>query len=357
VDFTLDETGRDIARLAAHTLGHADGDDGAWTALVDAGLLALAVPERWGGGGLGPVEAAVVLEQVGRSAARTPALATLAFGVLPIARSGTPSQQESVLPRVAKEGAVLTAALHEPSEPLPRRPRTVAVPGGGGVTVSGTKIGVPYADRAHRVLVPVSVAGGGLAVALIDPAADGVRVTAQPAPGGHAQHRLELDGVRVPAADVAEGEALADLYRIAVAGTAVVADGVLAGALELTAEHLRTREQFGRPLATFQAVAQQIGDVYVTSRTLHLVGWSACWRLAEGRDPDGDPEVAAYWVAEYLRAALGTCHHLHGGVGLDQTYPLHRFSAAAAELARVVGGLDAGLDRLADDLFGVPEAG
>jgi alkylation response protein AidB-like acyl-CoA dehydrogenase len=172
-----------------------------------------------------------------------------------------------------------------------------------------------------------------------------------PGAGPAGPFRLGLDAVDVPAQALVGGrEALTDLYRLAVTGAAAYGDGLLAGALALTTAHVATRKQFGRPLATFQAVAQQIADVYLASRTMQLVARSTAWRL--GSDPDAatDPgtdfEVAAYWLAGELPKAIGTCHHLHGGLGLDREYALHRFSAAASDLARLVGGPATGLERL-----------
>lgn len=381
MDFALDQTQREIAELAAHILDRAGEQTAAegWRAIVDGGLLGLALPEHCGGDGLGLNGAAVVLAEVGRRAVPVPVLATLALGALPLARSGTRQQQEMFLPRVVKEGLVLTAALHEPSVPLPTRPRTTARRKGGLFIVTGTKVTVPYADRADRVLVPVTIPDVGTGVLIVDPRAHGVSVMPAPSSGHEPHHSLALEGVAVPVTDLVggslHGEALRDLYRVAVVAAAVTADGLLAGALAMTAEHVANRQQFGRPLATLQAVAQQIADVYVTSRALHLAAWSACWRIAGeqdsnrldpsvrtpgGPDPGGrghgaDPAVAAYWVAEQLRPALAVCHHLHGGLGLDRSYPLHRFSAAATELSRFVGGPERGLELLGDELFGARE--
>jgi alkylation response protein AidB-like acyl-CoA dehydrogenase len=142
--------------------------------------------------------------------------------------------------------------------------------------------------------------------------------------------------------------ALQDLYRLAAVGAAALGDGAVAGALELTAGYVGQREQFGRPLATFQAVAQQIADVYITSRTLHLAALSAAWRLADGLDADEDLAVAAYWLAEEGPAALRTCHHLHGGIGIDIEYPLPRYSALISDLVRFSGGAGYRLDVLAE---------
>jgi alkylation response protein AidB-like acyl-CoA dehydrogenase len=144
-------------------------------------------------------------------------------------------------------------------------------------------------------------------------------------------------------------ECVSDLYHLAVAGACALIDGAVAGALALTRDHVATREQFGRPLAAFQAVSQQIADVYIASRTLHLAALSACWRLAGEGTSDGgaDLEVAGYWCAEQAPRTVRICHHLHGGLGMDVTYPLHRFSALVADLVRFLGGADYRLERLA----------
>jgi alkylation response protein AidB-like acyl-CoA dehydrogenase len=139
---------------------------------------------------------------------------------------------------------------------------------------------------------------------------------------------------------------MADLYQLTLAAAASLADGALAGALALTTAHVGTRKQFGRPLAAFQAVAQRIADVYIVSRTLHLAALSACWRLETGREAGGDVDVAAYWLAEHAPAALRACHHLHGGTGMDVSYPLHRYSALVKDLVKLAGGADYRLDRL-----------
>lgn len=127
-------------------------------------------------------------------------------------------------------------------------------------------------------------------------------------------------------------------------------DGLLAGALELTAEHVGNRRQFGKPLATFQAVAQQIADVYIAARTLHLATWSAIWRLGTGRDARSALDVAAYWLTEELPKAMHTCHHLHGGIGVDISYPMHRFYALGKDLVRFAGGVEERLDQLCSSI-------
>ena len=309
MDFSLDDTQQEIARLAADVLGRES--DTPWKALGEAGLLSLAVPERLGGDGLGVLETAVLLTEVGRRAVDVPALATLALGVLPIAAHGTPEQQDELLPLVSEQHGVLTAALSEPSAPLPAEPRTTAGPDG----IFGVKINVPYAAEAQRILVSTDAG-----VFVVDPAQSGVSIS---------DGTVRLDGAR---GDELPG---ADLHRFALAGACAVADGVLAGALDLTVRHVGTRHQFGKPISTFQAAACQVADVYIASRTLHLATLAACWSLAED-----DLDTAAYWLAAEALPAVHTCHHLHGGLGLDITYPMHRYYGMAKELTRFVGGVE-----------------
>ena len=189
---------------------------------------------------------------------------------------------------------------------------------------------------------------------VIDPAAAGVTLTRTPTSGDGAEYTVQLDHAPVSHVLAAgpDGDPVSDLYRLAIAGACSLADGALAAALDLTTAHTGARQQFGRPLAAFQAVAQQLADVYIQARTLHLATVSACWRLHTGRDAGRDLAVAGYWLAEHAPAALRACHHLHGGLGMDVSYPLHRYSALVKDLGRFAGGADYRLDALASQVCG-----
>ncbi|SFW89739.1 acyl-CoA dehydrogenase family protein [Amycolatopsis australiensis] len=349
MDFSLDDTQTEIAALTAKVLG---SDDDVWRALASSGLLALALPPELEGDGLGVAEVAQVLTEVGRAAAPVPAYAALALGVLPVETLGTPAQRAHLLPPVAAGEALLTAALHEPSAPLTAEPAATARAVGGRWLLSGVKTAVPYAEQAARILTPVSTPYG-TAVHLVDPRADGVTLLPTRNSAGTPECTVRLDDVAVEETGLlGDRGAVAALHRFAVAGALALGDGLLAGALALTVRHVGERTQFGRPLATFQAVAGQIADVYVAARTVHLAVTSAVWRLASGLDADAELDVAAYWLAEQAPKALATCHHLHGGVGVDETYPLHRFSSAVKDLGRALGGAAHRLGRLGDRVAG-----
>ena len=352
MDFELDAAQQVIATSAADVLASAHAADDAWPAMAKAGLLALTLPGWMDGDELGVIEASVLLTEVGRAAASVPALATIMLGSLLVTRWGSRAVQEQVLAGVGTGETILSAAVRETSTPMPVAPAATAAltDEGRAGTVTGTKVGVPYAGEARWVLVPATTTSGGRAVVIVDPSAAGVDITRTPVSGDVPEYTVRLD--QAPIAHVlgeGRGEAVDDLYRLAAAGAAATTDGALAGALDLTSRYVASREQFGKPLATFQAVAQQIADVYITSRTMHLAALSACWRLAAGLDAAQDVDVAAYWLAHEAPTAARTCHHLHGGIGLDVEYPLHRYSSMINDLARFVGGADYRLELLSEN--------
>ncbi len=347
MDFDRDESQDAVAEVVVSLLERNSARDiELWPSIVDSGLLSVALPERFGGDGMGLLEVSAMLTELATDAVQAPALVTLGFGALPLIGRIPDELAERIFPAVA-EGAVLTAALHEPGAPFTVKPETIAVIDGDSVRITGHKIGVPYADRARWILVP---ADSGIAV--VDGDAPGITRLASPSSDGTPEFSLHFDGVAVPAGQLLPG-GIAELHRLALASIGAVADGLLKGVLALTAEHVRTRHQFGRPLAEFQAVAQQIADVYVVSRTLHAAAVSANWALAqtdqgpEHRErTDDDLDVLAYAVASDLPAAMQKCHHLHGGIGVDITHPLHRYYSQAKDIARWLGGASFRLDRL-----------
>ncbi|TDD37674.1 acyl-CoA dehydrogenase [Actinomadura sp. KC06] len=362
MDFNLDETRRELQGLAAGVLGReaarerleASERDGApydaatWTALARAGLLGAVLPEEAGGAGLGPVGLAVLLREVGARTAPVPVYASLALAAVPIGRYGTAAQR-ALLGPLAEGETVLTGAYRETGPP--GEVTATARRDGDGFVLDGVKTFVPYAREASRILIPARVEGDGIGVFLVEPAA--VTITRQPSATTEPLSRVALDGVRVGSdallGGTADGAAWDTLRRTAVAGAVAVASGVIEGALELTKEYVKTREQFDRVLAQFQAVTMQIGDVYIAKRALDVAVWAGAWRLAEGAaDTDEVLAVASYNACGPVVEALYTCQHLHGGIGLDVTYPLHRYFAWGRQYAHLLGGADDSLDALGE---------
>ena len=366
MDFSLTETQAAVRDVVTDVLDRdADTGSGGWKALASAGLLGVAVPGDLGGEGLGLPEVGVLLHEAGRRASPLPIWETLACGVLTVAACGTDEQMAAHLPDVATGEHLLSAALLEPGGGMPVRPRTTLRRDGERLRLSGLKVAVSCV-QADRLLVPVTVTGAGksgvgTAVVLLDPGAEGVTVTPTSASRGAVEASVRFDDVELAPDAVLGGLDAPDvaevLRRNAVAGLCLLGDGVVAGARDLTAAYVAEREQFGKVLAEFQAVAQQMADVYISSRTISLAATSAAWRLSEGLAADDDLAVAAYWFTVEGPAALHICHHLHGGMGVDVTYPLHQYYSWAKDIARALGGTHQTLDVVADRLVGAPTVG
>ena len=305
-----------------------------WDALVGGGVTALPVPERLGGDGVGLPEVATVLTEIGRHGAITPALATLGFGVVPLLDLASDEQQDRFLAGVAK-GGVLTAALNEPGTALPDRPSTVFANG----RLSGTKVGVGYAGQADWMIVTADSA-----VVVVSPKADGVELVQTPTSNDSEEYTVTFADVAVGDSGVLAGATASRVNQLVLAATGAYVDGLVAGALRLTADYVANRKQFGKPLSTFQTVAAQLAEVYIASRTIDLVAKSVVWRLSEGRDADNDLDVLGYWITSQTPPVMQLCHHLHGGMGMDITYPMHRYYSTIKDLTRLLGGPSYRLD-------------
>ncbi|WP_300678932.1 acyl-CoA dehydrogenase [Nocardioides sp.] len=317
-------------------------EDG-WRAAAQAGLLALVAPEAYGGEGLGLAGAAVLVSEGARRSSPLPFADVLVGGLVPLLDLAPARVLDAVVPGVLAGERAVVAAISEPAAPLTERPATRLDAEG---LLRGRKVAVALGVGAPAVLLVTALSHDGASVvAVVASDADGV--TAVPTATSlstylgteavAAEATYVLDGVR-PLAVLTEAGAADLLRRHVVAGLVGQGAGLLAGALELTAGFIAERSQFGRRLAEFQAVAQQIADVYVASRAMTLVAAEAVRRLASGQPADDDLGVAALWLTDRLPAALQTCHHLHGGMGVDETYPLAHFTATGFDLSRRLGG-------------------
>ena len=328
MDFTLDPAQQAVADVVTSALDR----DNSFQALVAGGVTALGVPERLGGDGVGLSEIATALTEIGRHGTISPALATLGLGLVPLLDLATAEQQDRYLAGVAK-GGVLTAALNEPGAPLPDRPVTTLA----NNRLTGTKIGVPYAEQAEWMIV---TADSGVVV--VSPKAAGVTLTKTPTSNDSDEYVVTFSDVEVDG--VLAGATPHRLNQLALAVTGAFAAGLVAGALRLTADYVGSRHQFGKPLSTFQTVAAQLAEVYIASRTITLASTSVIWRLSEGRDADDDLDVLGYWLTSQAPPVMQICHHLHGGMGMDITYPMARYYSTIKDLTRLLGGPSHRLD-------------
>jgi alkylation response protein AidB-like acyl-CoA dehydrogenase len=294
-----------------------DGFDRAlWDRLSEANLLGLAVPEAQGGMGMGLLELCVLLVEVGRTLAPVPVLPTLVLGGLPLARFGSAAQQERWLAPLAQGELVLTGALGGDDAVAARRD-------GDGWRLDGTLQQVPALRLAGRILV---AAEGGEALFLVDPGAPGVGLVRSATSRGEPVYQVTLSGVAVSSDETLESPGIAGwVAERAAVGIAALQVGVSERALEITTGYVNEREQFGAPLGALPAVQHRCADAYIDLEAMRWVTWSAAWKLSEERPAGRDAQVAKFWAADAGSRIATATQHLHGGMGVDLDYPIHRY--------------------------------
>lgn len=316
-----------------------------WAALAGAGVLGAALPGSVGGGGLDFVEQCGVLVELGRTVAPVPYLVNT-MAAAAIGYFGTDGQRADWAVPAAAGELVLTVALTEDLVDSPEDPTTRAERDGDGWRVDGAKAVVPFAGVAAAFLVPARTADG-VALFLVRADDDGVVVRGQRIVDGDQEGALELRDVRLPAGRLVPGADVVHwLHARTTVGYCAVQLGVLERALELTAAYAREREQFGRPIGSFQAVAQRLADAYIDVQGVRLTMWEAAWRIANALPGSGEIATAKFWAADAGHRVAHTAVHVHGGTGIDMDAPLHRYFVAAKRNEFALGGATEQLRRL-----------
>ncbi len=322
----------------------ADGfDRETWRCLAAANLLGLAMPEAQGGMGMGFFELCLLLEEVGRAVAPVPAWSALVLGGLPIARFGSETQRERWLPPLARGEVILTGAFTEGD-------RIEAIRDGDAWLLSGRLTNVEAVHLADRVVVPVELLEGE-ALVLVDPESPGFGSTRGRTSRKQPLFELRLEGVRVPSDQVLRGDGIIAWTRErARVGLAALQAGVSARALEMTTDYLKQRVQFGAPLGALPAVQHRCADCYIDLEAMRWTLWSAAWKLSEERAASRDVVVAKFWAAEAGARIATATQHLHGGMGVDMDYPIHRYFLWTKSLEHSLGSAMPQLVELGRDM-------
>ena len=348
MDFTTTEAAQDLSGLVSTIVDavctperqrELDGfeqrfDTALWRKLVDADVVSSAASESLGGGGFGVLEQAAILTALGRQLAAVPYLDSVVLGAGTLAKFGSAELQQAWgAPAVAGE-KILTAALDGDMGEGPVR----AAPSGAGFRLTGSRTQVGFAPAADAFLVPAET-DSGTSVFLVAATDPGVTVTPLQTTGLGSVGHLELSGVELDAGRrVGGAEVLDHLSALNALGRSAYQLGVLERGLMLTAEYAREREQFDKPIGSFQAVSQRLADGYIDVKALRLTLTQAAWRVGEGLPAATDVATTAFWAAEAGHRVAHSIVHIHGGVGIDIDHPIHRYFLAAKQTEFAVGG-------------------
>jgi alkylation response protein AidB-like acyl-CoA dehydrogenase len=347
----LQQTARDfLARecpmgFVREMLGHPHGTtETFWKQMAELGWTGLVLPESCGGAGLGWVELAVLLEEMGAALVPGPFFSSLVLGATAIELAGTPEQRERWLPGLASGGLRATLALQEPGGGAAGPVRLVARPDGHAVRLTGAKAFVPDGCGADLVVVAArrGHGDGPLVLAVVPGDAAGLRARAiDYSDATRKQAELRFEDVTVPddavlgaGEDAAPTlEAVLDRARVALcAETAGLGQRVL----DLSVAYAKTRQQFGKPIGSFQAIQHKCADMLLRVENMRSAAWYAAWALDQ-HEPDAHASacMAKAYASEAGSQVAGEGIQIHGGLGYTFEQDLHLYykRAKANEVA------------------------
>ncbi|ADG80385.1 Acyl-CoA dehydrogenase domain protein OS=Tsukamurella paurometabola (strain ATCC 8368 / DSM/ CCUG 35730 / CIP 100753 / JCM 10117 / KCTC 9821 / NBRC 16120/ NCIMB 702349 / NCTC 13040) OX=521096 GN=Tpau_3807 PE=3 SV=1 [Tsukamurella paurometabola] len=356
MDFTVPEAEADLAALTrsiaegCSAKNPLPGDSGfdreVWSTLARSGILDAALPTTVGGGGLGLTAHAAVLTELGRTVAPAPYLDTILVGAETIIAYGTPAQIERWAVPVLRGEDTVAVVFGDDHTGFTATVTT------DGWRLNGAQTAVSSAAFADTLLIEATTPEGS-ALFLVPRDAKGISITRQHVVNGTDTALVEAAAVPLASdARLAGGDAPTRARRLATIGWCAWQAGVTERALELTADYARTREQFGKPIGSFQAVRQRLADAYIDVEAVRLTALEAAWRESEGLDAVAEIATAKFWAAEAGHRVAHTAVHVHGGVGIDTDHPTHRYFVAAKRAEFALGGATAHLRALGAVLAG-----
>lgn len=310
-----------------------------WRHLAAAGLLGISLPEEVGGSGLGTVELGLVLERQGMHVASLPLLwSTLA--AMTLAEFAPEALGATLLPTVVTGETVLTCGLEHAGD-------VDATLTDIGWSLEGARLCVPWAHVASRVLISATSNNRSVLV-LVDPSAEGVTSELADATDRQLLTHLTFDGTPCElVAGSEQGERpIRWVMERGLTGLCALQCGVAQAALAATADYTSNRTQFGRPLSTFQSVSARAADAFIDIAAMQATLWQAAWRLDAGLDASVEVAIAKWWASEAGDRVVHATQHLHGGIGADIDYPVHRYYLWGKQIANTLGGASEQLARI-----------
>lgn len=298
-----------------------------WAKMAELGFAGVLVDEAHGGTALGMMAAGLIAEAAGRNLSASPFLSTAVLAATIIGRGGSAAQKAELLPRIAAGGIVIALACDETARHAPAKVATRAEVAGNGFRLCGRKTFVIDAPAADRLIVVARTSGepasrDGLSLFLVDPNAAGVTLTARTMVDSRAVADLELADVSVDGADLLgplDGgwpllEAALDAARAVLAAEML---GVAEQSFATTLDYLKTREQFGKPIGSFQALQHRAAHLFCEIELGRSVVMKALRALDEGdaRSPVF-ASLAKAKLGEVAKLATNEAVQMHGGIGM-----------------------------------------
>lgn len=314
-----------------------------WQTCIETGLHALAIPEDFGGSGMGITDLHCVLRAQGASLGHVPLWQHQLAAACLATFAG--AQHRELIEQAATGQQLFSLSLQELA--ASRGIGLRMSERDGRLVLNGQANAVDLAGQADHLLLVAETAQGHRLV-LLAPGAEGVELTAGTSNHGLAIADLRCHDVLVEPGQVLPAPALAWLEQRAIAAVASLQVGVSEEQLRRTVAYVNEREQFGRAIATFQAVQMSMADCHVALEGLRTSLYQLCYRLDNDLPSDSEALATRFLCTEAAHLIGHKTQHVHGGIGVDLTYPIHRFLYWSRHLSLTLGGSAATLERLGD---------
>jgi len=332
-----------------------------WTKMADLGWLGVMIPEEYGGAAGDFLDLCILLECMGEQCFPSPYFSTVVLGGLTILTWGSERQKEEILPKISSGETILAYAV---SEPGPWAGAAGVTTRAGeienGYVVEGTKLFVDNADIADQILCLARTSGEppeeeGLSLFLVEGKASGIHSIPMETLAYEKQCEVVFGNVSVPEDNLIGMKGMAWemdghlMDRAAVAKCAEMLGGLQA-TLDMTVEYAKAREQFGKPIGTFQAIQHHCANMKTDVDSCRIMTYKAAWKIAEGLPVSMDAAKAKAWMNEAARRVTLLGHQVHGGVSFCEEQDMHLYYRKAKAGALSVGGSDDQLEKVAREL-------
>ncbi len=344
-----------IEEIEASETGHSED---LWKQMAELGWMGVIIPEEYDGVGLSLMELAILFEEFGGAAMPGPLLNTI-MGSLSVMEGGSEDQKKNILPKVADGSLILTMAVEEPEVNFDMKQISVrAEEKSSGYVISGTKLFVQYPTVADKLIVAARTSGAagekdGVSLFIVDAKTEGITSSSLKTIASDKQFQVDFRDVSADSIIGKPGSAVALLESVREKAIVLLCAEMVGGALRevaMTADYTREREQFDRPLGSFQAVQHRLADMYIDAHGARLATYQAIWRLSENMEAGREIAIAKAFTSKAARDVAFSAQQLHGGIGVDMDYDLHFYYRRAKAMELKLGHESYHLNALGADL-------
>lgn len=330
-----------------------------WQKMAELGWMGMIIPEEYGGVDGSFIDLVILLEEMGAACLPGPYFSTAVLGSLALLAGGNENQKREILPKIAEGSTIFSFALTEPESSYDASSiATHAKPDNDDYVINGTKLFVENAHIADHILCAARTSDGkedGITLFLVEGKSAGIKCTLLKTIGYDKQCEVVFNNVKVPKKNI-----LGELDKgwpiveeiIEKAAVAKCADlvGVIQATLEMTVKYAIDREQFGRPIGSFQAIQHHCANMVTDVDASRFITYKAAWKIAEGLPATMESAMAKAWTSDASHRVTILGHQIHGAMGFCDEQDMHLYyrRAKAGELA--FGDTDFNLKKVANEL-------